>query len=129
MSRQFKTREELLAHFPNANESILRANGFDNPRPVAIPECPSPHETLATNLPAKENSGRILVRLTSVRKRLLDEDNLVSKFHVDILRYAGLLHSDAPGDTKIETTQRKAKKGEAEHTIIEIYPAGKSPLV
>ena len=66
---------------------------------------------------------RILVRIESVRKRLLDEDNLVSKYHTDLCRYAGLIPSDAPGVCKIETTQRKAEKGEEERTEITItYP-------
>ena len=66
---------------------------------------------------------RILVRIESVRKRLLDEDNLVSKYHTDLCRYSGLIPSDAPGICKIETTQRKAEKGEEERTEITItYP-------
>jgi hypothetical protein len=66
---------------------------------------------------------RILVRIESVRKRLLDEDNLISKYHTDLCRYSGLIPSDAPGVCKIETTQRKAAKNEAEHTQITItYP-------
>ena len=66
---------------------------------------------------------RILIRIESVRKRLLDEDNLVSKYHTDLCRYSGLIPSDAPGICKIETTQRKAEKGEAERTEITItYP-------
>ena len=66
---------------------------------------------------------RILVRIESIRKRLLDEDNLISKYHTDLCRYSGLIPSDAPGICKIETTQRKAAKGEAERTEITItYP-------
>ena len=66
---------------------------------------------------------RILIRIESVRKRLLDEDNLVSKYHTDLCRYSGLLPSDAPGVCKIETSQRKAEKGEEERTEITItYP-------
>ena len=66
---------------------------------------------------------RILVRIESVRKRLLDEDNLVSKYHTDLCRYSGLIPSDAPGVCKIETSQRKAEKGEEERTEITItYP-------
>lgn len=70
----------------------------------------------------QEGTGkRILVRVTSVRKRLLDEDNLCEKYHIDLCRYAGILPSDAPGETKIETTQRKAGKEEQEHTLIEVF--------
>lgn len=62
--------------------------------------------------------GKFLVRVTSVRKRLLDEDNICEKFAVDCCRHAGLIPTDAPGKTKIETSQRKAEKDEQEHTEI-----------
>ncbi len=75
---------------------------------------------LAKSEAEKGNSERVLVRITSVRKRLIDEDNLAEKYHVDCCRYAGLIHGDEPSKTKIEVCQRKAAKGEAEHTIIEI---------
>lgn len=65
--------------------------------------------------------GKFLVRVTSVRKRLLDEDNLCEKFHVDCLRYAGIIPSDAPGTTRIETTQRSCGEGEEEKTVIQVF--------
>jgi len=69
------------------------------------------------------DSERILVRVVSVRRRLLDEDNLSAKYVVDCCRYAGLLPTDAPGKVKIEIAQRKPEAGEAEHTEVEItYP-------
>jgi hypothetical protein len=76
--------------------------------------------SLAKSEAEKGNSERVLVRVTSVRKRLIDEDNLAEKYHVDCCRYAGLIHGDEPSKTKIEVCQRKAAKDEAEHTIIEI---------
>jgi hypothetical protein len=75
---------------------------------------------LAKSEAEKGNPERVLVRVTSVRKRLIDEDNLAEKYHVDCCRYAGLIHADSPDQTKIEVCQRKAEKDEAEHTIIEI---------
>lgn len=83
--------------------------------------------TLSARKAQKEDSGRFLVRVTSVRRILLDEDNLCEKFIVDCCRYAGLLPSDRPGKTKIEVAQRKVEKGEEEHTVVELYrvPAGK----
>jgi len=75
---------------------------------------------LAKGETEKGNPERVLVRVTSIRRRLIDEDNLAEKYHVDCCRYAGLIHGDEPSKTKIEVCQRKAKKGEAEHTIIEI---------
>ena len=75
---------------------------------------------LAKGEAEKGNPERVLIRVTSVRKRLIDEDNLAEKYHVDCCRYAGLIHGDEPSKTKIEVCQRKAEKDEAEHTIIEI---------
>jgi len=80
-------------------------------------------QPLAADEVQEGTGGRVLVRFTSVRKRLLDEDNLCAKFHCDLLRYAGLISGDEPGKTSIKTTQRKAGKGEAEHTAIEIIDA------
>lgn len=65
---------------------------------------------------------KFLVRVTSYRVRLLDEDNLCEKYHVDLCRYAGLLRSDAAGKARIVTTQEKVGSREDERTVIEIYP-------
>lgn len=67
------------------------------------------------------NSGRFLVRVISIRKRLLDEDNLCEKFHVDCCRYARILPKDSPGTTRIEVSQQKAEPGAQEEIKIEIY--------
>lgn len=64
---------------------------------------------------------RVLVRVVSVRKRLLDEDNLCPKYVIDCCRYAGLIPDDAPEKVRIQVGQRKPEKGEEEHTMIEIY--------
>jgi len=72
---------------------------------------------------AKEgHTGRVLVRVTSFRVRLLDEDNLCEKYHVDCCRYAGLLSGDDPSQAKIETGQQKVKRKDQEHVLIEITP-------
>lgn len=64
---------------------------------------------------------RYVVRVISVRIRLLDEDNLCPKYVCDFLRYCGALPSDAPGACKIETTQRKVEKEEPEHTEVRVW--------
>ncbi len=95
----------------------------NHPRKTPVAERPAGDAALVAAQAQVRAGGRIFVRIESVRKRLLDEDNLVSKYHTDLCRYTGLLPSDAPGVCKIETTQRKAAKGEAEVTEIEItYP-------
>lgn len=67
------------------------------------------------------DSRRFLVRITSVRRRLIDEDNLCEKYVVDCARYAGAIPDDSPGTTRIETRQLKAEKEEDERTIVEIF--------
>ena len=90
------------------------------PRPAPIVECGVSDESLAADEVQERDPKRVFVRITSVRKRLLDEDNLCEKYHVDCCRYAGLLHGDEPGKTSIKATQRKAGKKEGEFVVIEI---------
>ena len=71
---------------------------------------------------AKGRSGqRYLIRITSFRRRLIDEDNLCSKLAIDCCRYAGLIPDDAPGVTKIESAQQKVGEESQERTLIEIF--------
>lgn len=114
------TRDEITRRFPNASEAFIRANGDQGSGAPAVAQCPVRSEPLAAAQTQKGNRGRFFVRLTSVRNRLLDEDNLCPKFHVDLLRYAGIIPSDAPDRTSIRTTQRKCQEYEAEHVEIEI---------
>lgn len=106
--------------------TLRKANANNNTNDTgkaAIPQCTASNAALVKAQVQGRTGDRILVRIESVRKRLLDEDNLVSKYHTDLCRYSGLIPSDAPGVCKIETSQRKAEKGEAERTEITItYP-------
>ncbi|PTX92074.1 hypothetical protein DB346_24310 [Verrucomicrobia bacterium LW23] len=49
---------------------------------------------------------RYRVRIISYRRRLLDQDNACAKFHIDSLRYAGLLPDDAPALCRIEPVEQ-----------------------
>ena len=106
--------------------TLRKPNANHNPNDTgkaAILERTAGNAALVETQVQSRTGDRILVRIESVRKRLLDEDNLVSKYHTDLCRYSGLIPSDAPGVCKIETTQRKAEKGEEERTEITItYP-------
>lgn len=119
-NRDGLTLEQFLQLFPNSTPATLRANGFESARPVAVAERTVRYEPVAAPSVKEKDSGRFFVRLTSVRNQLLDEDNLCPKFHVDLLRYAGIIPSDAPDRTGIRTTQRKCREGEEEHVEIAI---------
>jgi hypothetical protein len=60
------------------------------------------------------------VCVVSVRKRLLDEDNLSEKYLIDLCRYSRIIPDDCPEKTKIETSQRKCGKDEPEHVEITV---------
>lgn len=114
------TRAQLLERFPQAGESFLRANCSDHPRSAAIMECGPLVKPLAEDKIEKENPERFRVCVTSIRKRLLDEDNLCEKYHVDCLRRAGYIPDDNPEVTTIEVRQRRCQRGEPERIEIVI---------
>jgi hypothetical protein len=92
-----------------------------NGRKVAVLESNISNGALGKSEGKRTNTALFLVRVTSIRKKLLDEDNLCEKYYVDCCRYAGLIPGDEPDKTKIEVCQRKAKKGELEHVLIDIF--------
>lgn len=106
----------ILRLFPNASPDLLARNTGS----ASIVERSAVDEPLAKEEVQRPTGGRVLVRVESVRKRLLDEDNLCEKYYVDLLRYAGVISGDEAGKTKIETSQRKTQKGEEEKIIIQV---------
>ncbi len=121
--------------FPNASASVLAANA-DHPELFGEGPAdkgsatdavrPELEQRLAARAPRAvrpkdKDSKRFLVRVTSFRRRLIDEDNLCEKYVVDCCRYSGLLHGDGPGQTKIEVRQCKVAEETAERTTVEIF--------
>lgn len=112
-----KTSHELKSLFQNAGSDFFDRNSREGSKL----ERASRDAALESKQVEITDSARFLVRITSIRKRLLDEDNLAGKYHCDCLRYAGIIPDDSPNKTHIETRQRKAKKGEEERTLIEVF--------
>lgn len=133
------TREELLSRFPHATEQFLRLNASDAVRCLpAAPrgEAPAPiverhlrPRSLATREAKAGDPRKFFIRVTSYRCRLLDEDNLAEKYHVDCCRYAGLLPGDDPAQARIVTTQEKvgSKAEERTEIVIELLSATLRP--
>jgi hypothetical protein len=102
---------------PNANHQT------NNPGTPAKLEQDTWHGTLAAQPVEAPAASRVHIRFESVRKRLLDPDNLSEKWTLDCLRYIGAIPGDEPDKITLEVSQRKAEKNEAEHTQITItYP-------
>lgn len=96
------------------------ANNAHDTGPLAIVERNPRPRALGPRKAKKGDSGVFLVGVKAFRRRLLDEDNLCEKFHVDCCRYAGLLPSDAAGKARITTTQEKVTRDEDERVEITI---------
>lgn len=123
------TADQLREIFPNASEQFIRANtGGLTCLPTA--DCvEAPATVVERNLRTRPlakgktqggDSGRFLIRVTSHRVRLLDEDNLCAKYVVDCCRYAGLVPGDAPATTQIATGQKKVRSKAEERTEVVI---------
>lgn len=116
--------DELRSFFPNASADTIRRN-TDLPcgdgRPAPKLERHSGDGAVGQVQVQARTRRRFLVRIEAVRTRLLDEDNLCEKYHVDLLRYSGIISGDEAGTTRIETRQRKAHKDEKERIIFKVY--------
>lgn len=110
--------EDLEAYVRRRNEQQNDKAGSAGAAPQL--ECSSGDGALAKTQTQSPDTATFLVRVTSRRKRLCDEDNLCEKFHVDCLRYAGIIPEDAPNTTHIEVKQEKIGKGEQEEVVITI---------
>lgn len=113
--------------FPHASQSLIAANEQDYGKPyiesdgqITKLERAACDEPLAASKGKKEAFGRVHFKFISVRKRLIDPDNVSIKWMLDCCRRIGLVAGDEHDKVTVETSQRKAEKGEEENTIIEI---------
>lgn len=102
--------------FPHASASFLALNAG----PAAVVERHLGDAALGPAQAKAVHPGRVLVRVTSYRHRLLDEDNLCEKYHVDCLRYAGIVQDDSAEKARIEVSQIKVGRKEEERVEITV---------
>lgn len=91
---------------------------YHDPHPLPELEHNPCTGTLATHEEQEADSSRVHLRVVSIRKRLLDPDNLSVKWLIDCLRYARIIQGDEPDKITLQVEQRKCAKGEAETTQI-----------
>lgn len=119
----------LRQRFPNASPSFWRLNearfhAEDSGAAAVVERTPTGKREggpVAAHPNQKGTAPRFRVCICSVRKRLLDADNICPKFTIDALRRKGIIRDDSPKHIILEVSQRKAAKGEEEHTEINIY--------
>lgn len=120
---------ELKRRLPNSSGDFLRLNAEAGQADIQPNNTGTPAKlernpgdgALAALQRKKKLGRRFLVCVEAVRTRLLDDDNACAKWHVDLLRYAGVISDDCAGTTRIEVTQQKAQAGEREEVRIKVY--------
>jgi len=112
---------QLLASASKSTQQLNASLALGDTRSPAKLERDSSDAPLATRKVQKTTRSRFYVGVTAHRSRLLDQDNLCEKYHVDLCRYAGALPADSPDQTQIEVSQQKVKKGEPEKVVVEVW--------
>ena len=108
---------------PKMQEQIRRQLNENNGKtPSPVLERPAGNEPLEAFKNKDRHPARLAVIVTSFRRRLLDEDNLAEKYHIDALRYAGIIPNDSPDKISIKAQQEKVCSKADERTEIEIIP-------
>ena len=116
MAKTLFTREWLQQYENKARARLQSPEPQRAPEPTLVPG-PVPGKTSC--------HGRVIVRITDLRVRPTDPDNLAGgcKALLDCLRYAGLIPDDNPAQIKLEVESQKVRKRSSEKTIVElIYP-------
>jgi len=88
--------------------------------PSSKPKRTSRHESMGQKEGKNGHPIRLLVSVTSFRRRLLDPDNLIPKYFVDCLRYCGILSGDTEAEVDLRISQKKVSSKAEERTEIEI---------
>lgn len=89
--------------------------------PDAERQCDPGGKPLATTPGANPDSKRRLVRLTSLRYRLIDARNLWDKYFTDSLVSAGILIDDSPRWCQVEVSQILIPSDSIERVLIEVF--------
>jgi hypothetical protein len=79
------------------------------------------HESVGKTEGGQKSQGRIQVRITAFRNRLLDPCNFTGKALVDCLRYAGAIRDDSLEFIEVIEIQKKVPSRKDEMTLIELF--------
>lgn len=88
--------------FP-VSATVARLNSApDHPTPCAEPERAVSPPLAGAHQNQTRYSGKRLVRCQSRRVQLCDADNEIFKWHIDALRYAGILLDDSTAEIELQ---------------------------
>ena len=108
---------ELQKLFPRASKGFLSLNAASaNPKPKSNIQT----KPLATVQTKKVNPRCRILRIVSYRTRTCDKDNLFTKWHIDALRYAGIIEDDSPEHIELQVSQKKVEHLNQERTEVQL---------
>jgi hypothetical protein len=92
----------------------------DSKTPGAEPQHNSRQASDGDSANQTRGARKCLVRFTCYRIRRQDPDNGVYKWHIDALRYAGLIPNDTEDDIEIAASQKRVRTRKQERVEIEL---------
>lgn len=113
-------QEPAVAVFGEKSTTSTHEDHFDRKAPDSEPEPVVRNDALEKGSPKKANSRLIQVRIISHRRRLIDPDNCIGKWHLDCCRYAGFIPEDSAAHIEYRISQEKVSSKDEEKTVIEI---------
>ena len=102
------TQAEYEAHLAKSGSRSSKPQQVVFNAPLAASEVPAVSPRLRN------------ISVVSFRRRLIDPDNLIVKYHVDGLRYCGIIQDDSAAHITIQVSQEKVSRKEDECTLISI---------
>lgn len=117
---------QVLAHnakvMDDRKKKYERDNQVGNSR-IAAKDQSDTGDRVPETVPAKAvYSGRVSVCITSFVHRTGDADSFFPKYHIDCLRYAGIISDDTEAEIELTVRQKKIGKSEQARTEILITP-------
>lgn len=109
--------QEIKRILPRASRSVVDLNCSPQGADVKLGSSDGP---LAARKAKEGNPRKCMVRITSYRARLADVDGLCGKWHLDALRYAGIIEDDTEEAITYQISQKKVTTKGLEKTLIEV---------
>lgn len=120
LSELIQSRAALRKRNPELGDATISHNQIGGLASGPVSKSNSINESVAENAREAVDQVRCLVRITSLRSKVADTDNLFVKHFVDACKEAGLVFDDSPKWCKIEVEQEEVSRPELERTEIEI---------
>jgi hypothetical protein len=105
--------------FPHASKAFIDANR--SIQSAQLEQTTQRPDAKRVNRGKEAGSKRRVLRYTIYRCKLLDPENVCTKFLTDALRYCGAIPDDTIADIEVRYRQKKVENESQEKTLIELW--------